>query len=104
MKEAIQGVGCTYDAGRPMLSRVTITPQSRLRIEVLKHYTFHATIVSPRLKIPEYRGYHVVSELFGVLSSRSGVHLLPDDVRAQHAALEGTSTGRCAASATSWRG
>ena len=89
VKEAIRGVEVVYDADRPMLSKVRFTHETRLRIEVLKQYTFLATIFSSRLKIPEFRGYQVVAEIFKDLSGQRGNLLMPEDVRHQHQMHEG---------------
>ena len=81
VKQAIGEVRVVYDDERPMLSRVAFTDGMRRRIEILKQYTFIATITSSRLKIPEYRGYQVVTDIFRALASDQGRHLLPEDVR-----------------------
>jgi dGTPase len=52
-------------------------------VEVLKQYTYHAMIYSSRVKLAEFRGYEVVSAIFGALAFEKGDLLLPDDVR-QH--------------------
>ncbi len=81
VKRAIGGVHVVYDSEYPMLSRVAFTADMRKRVEILKQYTFIATITSSRLKIPEYRGYQVVADIFRALASDQGRHLLPEDVR-----------------------
>lgn len=88
VKKAIGAVRVEYDVERPMLSRVAFTREMRRRIEILKQYTFIATITSSRLKIPEYRGYQVVADIFRALASDQGRHLLPEDVRDLYEDLE----------------
>jgi len=55
------------------------------RVEVLKQYTYVATIYSSRVKFPEYRGYEVVKGIFDALSSDRGDLLMTQDVREEYA-------------------
>jgi dGTPase len=41
-------------------------------------------IMSPRLKVVEYRGYELVQTIFKTLDSKSGYLLLPEDYRQMH--------------------
>ena len=89
VKNAINSVVLAYDGKYPMLSEVSLAPEARERIEVLKQYTYEATIYSSRVKLPEYRGYEVVQGIFKALAGERGAVLMPEDVRAQHAAADG---------------
>ncbi|ESZ25411.1 hypothetical protein X733_31170 [Mesorhizobium sp. L2C067A000] len=51
------------------------------RKEVLKQYTYEAAIYAPRVKLGEYRGYDVVTDLFEALMADKGDILMPEDVR-----------------------
>jgi dGTPase len=53
------------------------------RVEVLKKFTYISQILSPRLKIVEYRGKEIVREIFECLAdtSKDGYTLLPSDSR-----------------------
>ena len=62
----------------------------RIKIESLKHLNFLLTIMSPRLKVVEYRGYEVVKTIFETLDSEEGHLLLPDDLRQMYERLQGT--------------
>jgi dGTPase len=83
VNEAINCVELDYDAKRPALSSVELSTEGRLRVEVLKQYTFEAMIYSARVKLAEYRGYEVVSSIFEAITSSKGDLLLPEDVREQ---------------------
>lgn len=52
-----------------------------LRIAILKHLNYLLMIMSPRLKVVEYRGYEIVQAIFEVLDSDEGHLLLPQDYR-----------------------
>ena len=73
----------------PALSSVRLSDDAKDRIEVLKQYTFTATIYSSRVKVTEYRGYEVVKGIFEALSGKRGDLLMPEDVRAQYDAAKG---------------
>ena len=49
------------------LSKVKLPPELRLRQEVLKQYTYVAAIYAPRVKLGEYRGYDLVTDIFDAL-------------------------------------
>jgi dGTPase len=78
----ISGVEVSPNKDIPALSTVTLKRPVLERVEVLKHFTFCSLVMSPRLKVAEYRGLEIVRTLFRVLSDRDGEgeRLLPDDV------------------------
>ncbi len=80
---------CTPDPDFLMLSKVALTDERALRVEVLKQYTFVSTIYSSRVKLPEFRGYEVVEGIFNALSGDKGHLLMPEDVRLQYENQEG---------------
>lgn len=59
----------------------------KIKIETLKHLNFLVTIMSPRLKVVEYRGYDVVKTIFDTLDSEEGYLLLPDDLQQMYERL-----------------
>lgn len=63
------------------LSKIQVKKDILLKIEVLKHMSYLSLIMSPRVKVVEYRGGDIVKQLFTTLSSKDGLHLLPKDVR-----------------------
>jgi dGTPase len=50
-------------------------------VETLKHLTYEALIMSPRLKLVEFRGMDIVKEIFRAIDGKGGDRLLPDDCR-----------------------
>lgn len=81
VNEFIGSVKLHYHSGYPMLSKVELMEPARTKVEVLKTYTFEATIYSARVKLAEYRGFDVVSKIFEALAGKKGDVLMPDDVR-----------------------
>jgi dGTPase len=77
----IEAVELDYNADCPALSGVNWPEEIMLRKEVLKQYTFIAAIYAPRVKIGEYRGYDLVSDIFEALMGDRGDLLMPADVR-----------------------
>jgi dGTPase len=71
------------DPRMPALSEVQFEKETGKQVEVLKRYTFYTVIQSPRLKVPEFRGYEIVKEIFETLTDREreGYNLLPEDFR-----------------------
>jgi len=75
--------GVSVEVHSPQLLRfakLKVEREVKIRIESLKHLNYLLTIMSPRLKVVEYRGYEVVETLFKTLSEKH--ELLPDDVQA----------------------
>jgi dGTPase len=79
--EFITGVELTVHEECKALSSVKLPDALALRKEVLKQYTFAAAIYAPRVKIGEYRGFDLVSDIFEALMSDKGDLLMPQDVR-----------------------
>ena len=79
--EFIQGVEVTVDEDNPAFSRVALKDDVLFKVEVLKHFSYEAIIMSPKLKVAEYRGKDIVTEIFQKLSAEEskGISLLPDD-------------------------
>jgi dGTPase len=73
-----------FDDEIPALSKIGLDAQILEEVEVLKHVTYQSLIMSPRLKVAEYRGREIVKSLFDVLTNRNdhGYRLLPQDVQA----------------------
>jgi dGTPase len=78
----INGIKFEWNADCPALSRVYLDDETRLLVEVLKVFSFEATIMSPRLRIIEARGYDIITTIFKTLEKADGNLLLPDDFRA----------------------
>ncbi len=67
--------------GKEAFSQVTLRRETLIEIESLKHLNYELMIMSPRLKVVEYRGYELVQTIFTTLDSDSGYLLLPEDYR-----------------------
>lgn len=76
---AINGTYIKIDKSNPSQSRVDLVPETRIKIEVLKNFTYESQIQSPRLKVAEYRGKQIVKEIFSALNESNGWRLLPED-------------------------
>jgi dGTPase len=77
------GVQAKWNRAEPALSTVWLDEAVLAQVEVLKHYTFEKLIMSPRIKLVEFRGTDIVEKIFGSLASedRKGFQLLPGDYR-----------------------
>jgi dGTPase len=72
-------------------SRVYLERETHLQIESLKHLNYELMIMSPRLKVVEYRGYELVRTIFEALDAKDGNLLLPEDYRQMHARLKSSA-------------
>jgi dGTPase len=81
VSEFISGVELQFDDRYPVLSYVRLRDAVAQKVETLKHYTYEATIMASRLRVPEQRGYDIVDKLFEKLESPKGYLLLPEDYR-----------------------
>ena len=87
----MRGVSVKVLPGRDVrFSQVIVERATRIKIESLKHLNYLLTIMSPRLKVVEYRGYEVVRTIFETLNSDEGHLLLPDDVQVLYERLNNT--------------
>jgi len=84
--------GITIDAESAddlKFAKVKVDRSIKIQIEAIKHLNYLLTIMSPRLKIVEFRGYEVVQTIFNTLcDGEDGSLLLPDDVQRMHARLQ----------------
>lgn len=87
----IQGVKCNYDTVCPALSRVYLEDDVKMKIEVLKYYTYETHIEGTRLKTVEFRGKEIVRSIFHFLRTDKKNVLLPEDWRER---AEGTNDER----------
>jgi dGTPase len=82
VSEFIAGVEVEVDECHPKLSKVSLKDETAVKVSCLKHYTYCATIMSPRLRISERRGFDIVRRLFRELDDEDGYLLMPEDFRA----------------------
>lgn len=89
----MRGVSAQANSGRDIrFSEIVVKRDIRIKIESLKHLNFLLTIMSPRLKVVEYRGYEVVKTIFETLDSEEGHLLLPDDLQKMYERLTDTDS------------
>ena len=85
----IRGVRVKIHNKHLALSSVALSEDLKIKIEALKNYTYCAHIMSPRLKIREYRGQEFVEGIFSALTqSKEGYRLLPKDWQTLYLAQE----------------
>ncbi len=80
----INGVEFKFDPEFPALSTAQLKTDVLKKVEVLKQYTFNAIIYSSRVKLGEYRGTELVTDIFKALNANKGHLLMPDDVRERY--------------------
>jgi dGTPase len=79
--KAVDGVKFEYNHNCPPLSEVYLKEEILIQVEVLKQLTYQLVIMSPMLKVSQYRGKEIVRDIFKALNSEEGKHLLPDDTQ-----------------------
>jgi dGTPase len=83
----IQAIEVNFNEKHPALSRVRLELDMFKIVEVLKNFTYHAIIMSPMLKVAEFRGKEIVQKIFEALSKENsrkeavGHLLMPQDFR-----------------------
>lgn len=75
----IDGVKVNFDSKYPVLSKVYLDEKTKLRVNILKHFSYIALINSSRLKVAENRGHEIVTKMFERLNDKGGYLLLPED-------------------------
>jgi dGTPase len=78
--DLIDRVEFTLNDEYPALSKVQLTRDALLNVEILKHLNFELVIVSSRMAVVEFRGKQLVQDIFTALRTSNGA-LLPDDWR-----------------------
>ncbi|OFV11188.1 hypothetical protein HMPREF3127_20060 [Sphingobacterium sp. HMSC13C05] len=82
INNAIDGVRFELNEKNPSLSKVYLEEHTRIKVEVLKHFTYESQVLSPRLKVAEFRGKEIVRTIFEVLNQDEGWRLMPLDYQA----------------------
>jgi dGTPase len=90
----IAGVTFEPNEEMPALSRVDLDAPTRMKVEVLKRFSYVSLIMSPRLKVAERRGQEIVTDLFECLTDDGGHNLLPDDFRSWYDAFDGNEAAQ----------
>mgnify|MGYP005855467377 CR=1 FL=1 len=70
----------TADASN-VFAQVYLDERVWIKIETLKHLTFHFLIHSPRWKVVAWRSREIVKYLFNTLTADGGPDLMPDDCK-----------------------
>lgn len=80
-----------YDHNTALIN-ISMREDALKQVEILKHYTYEATIFSARVKVAEFRGYEVVRQIFKALAGDKGFLLMPEDLRTGYLRLNGNTT------------
>lgn len=81
VSKAISSIKFERNYTIPALSKLSLSQTAKIRIEILKQVAFQTQILSPKLKIVEYRGKEIIKKIFETLIKGDGFELLPDDFR-----------------------
>jgi dGTPase len=81
VKRAMNGIELKFNAERPDLSRVRLDIVTFREVETLKNLCYESLIMSPMLKLTEYRGKQIIKAIFNALRTDNGHFLMPDDFR-----------------------
>lgn len=77
----VRGIEFKFNEECPALSRVRLSLQIFKVVELLKLFSFEKIILSPRIKITDQRGRHIIRTIFQALKEEDGYMLLPNDWR-----------------------
>ena len=85
----IRGIQFNLNKDNPILSTVNLEDDIKLKVETLKRFNYESQILSPRLKIVEFRGKEIVSSIFTTINNKekNGFELLPFDYRSVYEAV-----------------
>src|SRR5262249_33696227 len=78
----------------PQLHNVRLDIETFKTVEVLKNITYESIIMSPRVKLVEYRGRDIIRNLFNAIDGEKGNLLLPDDYRELYDLTSGVARKR----------
>lgn len=79
INDAVKSIKLLYNETIPSMSDIHIDTEIKTKIEVLKNLTYEYQILSPRLKVAEYRGKEIVKVIFKALTEDEGWRLMPED-------------------------
>lgn len=79
--EFIGSVELVPNEKTPALSEVRLGDEGRLKVEVLKNFTYQSLILAPDLQVVRHRGQEIVKRLFARVAATSGAAFLPADFR-----------------------
>jgi dGTPase len=84
---ALDGIEIIPGNGHPMPIGVRLSFETFQRVEVVKNLVYQSLIMSPMLKVTEYRGKAVIREIFAALTEDDGHRLMPSDFQALYTGL-----------------
>lgn len=79
VNQFVNGIVYTHNDDNPILSSVSFNPNTKFRVNLLKHFAYVCLINSPRLKVVENRGGEIIEKLFSKLALDDGYILMPED-------------------------
>lgn len=79
VNQFVEGIELEKNKENLMLSKVFFKEKTKLRVNLLKHFTYVYLINSSRLKVVENRGGEIVRKLFEKLACKNGFILMPED-------------------------
>lgn len=79
----------------PALSKIKINDNLLLEIETLKHFTFQSQILSPKLKVVEYRGKKIINDIFNILLEGDNYKMMPKDYYSIYENCSNSDKKRC---------
>ncbi|MCF6767798.1 dNTP triphosphohydrolase [Thiotrichales bacterium 19S11-10] len=85
----LNGIEFELNQNCPALSKVSLSREVKVQVEVLKQFIFQSVIKATKLNIVRYRGGDIVSTLFDLLSTtQRELSFLPEDVGEVYYAYE----------------
>jgi dGTPase len=76
---ALAGVEVTLNKDHPSQSQVRLNFETFKMVEVLKNLVYQSLIMSPMLKVTEYRGKKIIHDIFDAIAKDDGYLLMPSD-------------------------
>ena len=93
VQQFMDGVEVIPNPNVPSMSKARLNLETFKKVEVLKNITYEA-IMSPRMRVVEYRGYDVIKSIFDAINAKNGHMLLPDDYRELYESASGNQRKR----------
>lgn len=81
VNEFITGIQFDLNEDIPALSKVSMEESVACKLEIIKQFIYQSQILSPRLKIVDFRGRQIVEYIFEKLIDDNHSQLLPKDYR-----------------------
>jgi dGTPase len=90
----IKGIHLNFNEVNPYLSTVNLDISTFSTVEVLKNFAYQSLIMLPMLKVAEYRGKDIVTQIFRTLTADQGYRLMPSDFQELYRDLKDPSDRR----------